>query len=83
MATYDVICFMIYVFIIGFYLVFQRELLYRYVNCSLFQNFKKKIQMQIFVLNIEGKTITLDVEPGDTIKIVKGKLEVLKKQFLS
>jgi len=32
--------------------------------------------MQIFVLNIEGKTVTLDVEPGDTIRMVKEKLEV-------
>jgi hypothetical protein len=35
--------------------------------------------MQIFVLNIEGKTITLDVDPGDSIKMVKEKLEVFIK----
>ena len=34
------------------------------------------IRMQIFVLNIEGRTVTLDVDPGETIKMVKDKLEV-------
>jgi len=33
-------------------------------------------KMQIFVLNIEGKTITLDVDPVETIRMVKEKLEV-------
>ena len=30
--------------------------------------------MQIFVKTLEGKTITLDVEPDDTIDIVKQKI---------
>lgn len=32
--------------------------------------------MQSFVINIEGKTVTLDVDPGDIIKTVKEKLKV-------
>ena len=32
--------------------------------------------MQIFVMNIEGKTVTIDVEPRDIIKTVKEKLQV-------
>ena len=31
--------------------------------------------MQIFIKNVTGKTITLDVEPSDTIEIVKAKIE--------
>ena len=31
--------------------------------------------MQIFVKTLEGKTITLDVEPDDTIDIVKQKIQ--------
>ena len=30
--------------------------------------------MQIFVKTLTGKTLTLDVEPSDTIKIVKAKI---------
>jgi ubiquitin len=30
--------------------------------------------MQIFIKSIEGKTITLDVEPSDTIQTIKGKI---------
>ena len=31
--------------------------------------------MQIFVKTMTGKTITLDVEPSDTIEIVKSKIQ--------
>lgn len=31
--------------------------------------------MQIFITNLAGKTITLDVEPGDLIENVKAKIE--------
>lgn len=31
--------------------------------------------MQIFVKTLTGKTITLDVEPGDTIETVKAKIQ--------
>ena len=31
--------------------------------------------MQIFVKNLEGKTITLDVEPDDSIENVKSKIQ--------
>ena len=31
--------------------------------------------MQIFVKTLTGKTITLEVEPGDTIETVKSKLQ--------
>jgi len=31
--------------------------------------------MQIFVKTLTGKTITLDVEPGDTIENVKNKIQ--------
>jgi ubiquitin len=33
------------------------------------------IDMQIFVKTLTGKTITLDVEPGDTIEGVKAKVQ--------
>ena len=33
------------------------------------------LAMQIFVKTLEGKTITLDVEPSDTIENVKQKIE--------
>ena len=33
------------------------------------------IKMQIFVKTLTGKTITLDVEPGDTIENVKQKIQ--------
>jgi ubiquitin len=32
-------------------------------------------KMQIFVKTLTGKTITLDVEPGDTIENVKQKIQ--------
>ena len=31
--------------------------------------------MQIFIKTLTGKTITLDVEPGDTIQNVKAKIQ--------
>ena len=31
--------------------------------------------MQVFVKTLTGKTITLDVEPSDTIEVVKGKIQ--------
>lgn len=33
------------------------------------------IKMQIFVKTLTGKTITLDVEPSDTIENVKQKIQ--------
>ena len=54
------------------------------INCEIIdlselQNLKEKlycnfITMQIFVKTLTGKTITLDVEPGDTIDNVKQKI---------
>ena len=35
----------------------------------------KKNKMQIFVKTLTGKTITLDVEPSDTIDNVKQKIQ--------
>lgn len=56
-----------------------------YENCSLWfvkkmNTFKKKNpivkdKMQIFVKTLTGKTITLDVEPSDTIENVKQKVQ--------
>ena len=37
--------------------------------------------MQIFVKTLTGKTITLEVEPSDSIENVKAKIQV-KKTFL-
>ena len=34
-----------------------------------------KLTMQIFVKTLTGKTITLDVEPSDSIETVKGKIQ--------
>ena len=36
--------------------------------------------MQIFVKTLTGKTITLEVEPSDTIENVKAKIQVTKLQ---
>ena len=33
------------------------------------------LAMQIFVKTLTGKTITLDVEPSDSIETVKGKIQ--------
>ena len=38
-------------------------------------NISKKLNMQIFVKTLTGKTITLDVEPSDTIENVKAKIQ--------
>ena len=35
-----------------------------------------KANMQIFVKTLTGKTITLEVEPSDTIENVKAKIQV-------
>ena len=40
----------------------------------IFKNIKK-MTMQIFVKTLTGKTITLDVESGDTIQDVKAKIQ--------
>ena len=37
--------------------------------------------MQIFVKTLTGKTITLEVEPSDTIENVKAKIQVHIDQF--
>jgi ubiquitin len=37
--------------------------------------------MQIFVKTLTGKTITLDVEPSDTIDNVKQKIQVISKAW--
>ena len=42
---------------------------------SLKNNLKYKYIMQIFVKTLTGKTITLDVEPSDTIENVKSKIQ--------
>ena len=36
---------------------------------------KKKYKMQVFIKTLTGKTITLDVEPSDTIDNVKQKIQ--------
>ena len=38
--------------------------------------------MQIFVKTLTGKTITLEVEPSDTIENVKAKIQVINNRFL-
>ena len=49
------------------------------VGINIFQNDLKKSQltiyMQIFVKTLTGKTITLDVEPSDTIENIKQKIQ--------
>ena len=35
--------------------------------------------MQIFVKTLTGKTITLEVEPSDSIENVKAKIQVMKQ----
>ena len=39
--------------------------------------FPNQHRMQIFVKTLTGKTITLEVEPSDTIENVKAKIQVL------
>jgi len=36
---------------------------------------KRRRKMQIFVKTLTGKTITLEVEPADTIEIIKTKIQ--------
>ena len=38
--------------------------------------------MQIFVKTLTGKTITLEVEPSDTIENVKAKIQVTSPQTI-
>lgn len=38
-------------------------------------NKQLRADMQIFIRTLTGKTITLDVEPGDTIENVKNKIQ--------
>ena len=38
--------------------------------------------MQIFVKTLTGKTITLEVEPSDSIENVKAKIQVKKLTFV-
>jgi ubiquitin len=42
---------------------------------KMFRNTYVKIKMQIFVKTLTGKTITLEVEPDDTIETVKSKIQ--------
>ena len=41
----------------------------------IFNNYFLTTYMQIFVKTLTGKTITLDVEPSDSIETVKGKIQ--------
>jgi len=43
--------------------------------CGLFDHPLVGMSMQIFVKTLTGKTITLDVEPSDTIEAVKQKIQ--------
>lgn len=46
------------------------------LNLSLFSPFfPADAEMQIFVKTLTGKTITLEVEPSDTIENVKAKIQ--------
>ena len=42
---------------------------------SFVESIEKEMAMQIFVKTLTGKTITLDVEPNDTIQNVKAKIQ--------
>ena len=43
--------------------------------CDYYLNNYIFLAMQIFVKTLTGKTITLDVEPSDSIETVKGKIQ--------
>ena len=49
------------------------------INVSWFQKLKinssQTFEMQVFVKTLTGKTITLDVEPSDSIENVKAKIQ--------
>jgi ubiquitin len=45
-----------------------------YLNWNIINN-NIFLTMQIFVKTLTGKTITLDVEPSDSIETVKGKIQ--------
>ena len=47
---------------------------YRFCLCLMWKIFQ--IIMQIFVKTLTGKTITLEVEPSDSIENVKAKIQV-------
>jgi hypothetical protein len=46
------------------------------ILCGVIETKIKTHIMQIFVKTLTGKTITLDVEPADTIDQVKAKIQV-------
>ena len=46
-----------------------------YLCIILIKYFNNYLTMQIFVKTLTGKTITLDVEPSDSIETVKGKIQ--------
>ncbi|XP_029030330.1 polyubiquitin-B [Betta splendens] len=50
---------------------FLREYVFKFFFCCVFDS----INMQIFVKTLTGKTITLEVEPSDTIENVKAKIQ--------
>ena len=47
----------------------------KHLNDSYLRSGKKKKLMQIFVKTLTGKTITLEVEPNDTIDAIKTKIQ--------
>ena len=52
-----------------------------YIFTRIFDVFFRN-KMQIFVKTLTGKTITLEVEPSDSIENVKAKIQVLKIPFV-
>ena len=59
------------------YVWYVKKLLYYYYIelCTYFFPFLSFQKMQIFVKTLTGKTITLEVEPSDTIENVKAKIQ--------
>ncbi|WP_421535081.1 ubiquitin family protein [Pseudomonas marginalis] len=45
------------------------------LSCTLFMLSNSAFAMQIFVKTLTGKTITLDVEPSDSMENVKAKIQ--------